>query len=133
MDKKMEKNKKLLLITIAIFLISATLIAYAAYLVTVIPGTVSVNEPISVSPTSFTLTMYAGETQNETITVTNAANAIFTVHISVNATTPNSFVNATAPTSLLVPARGSSAFNVTVVAAPDTPPGNYTFNVTVSR
>jgi hypothetical protein len=127
---KLSRRSKIFLT----FLVAASVAAgfVLAYYLGQIPGTVTVQEPITWTPTSFDVTMYAGETKNQTITVNNAASVDINVNVITTSNSPSN-VTVSAPASVVVPASGSFDFNVTMTASPSAVPATYTVTVDVSR
>ena len=61
MKRLIRHLPKPILVLLILLLLSGT--AYAAYLITTITGKVEVEEAITVTPVSFTMTLYAGESK----------------------------------------------------------------------
>ncbi len=125
----MEQKTKLILIMCLIPVIGSVAVL-GLYQVGLITGNVSVIEPITYTPQTFTVSIYPGDTKIQNITVSNSALNPIIVQPSV-VVTPTSGLTATLSTSLLtIPAAGSVTFSVTLTA---TTIGTYTVKVTLTR
>jgi len=69
MKRLIRHLPKPILVLLILLLLSGT--AYAFYLITTITGEVKVEEAITVTPVSFTMTLYAGESKSQEIKLTN--------------------------------------------------------------
>jgi hypothetical protein len=144
----MNKNAKYLS-SIALIAISLASAVYAAYIIGISVGTVTIQEPISFDKTAWTMSMYAGETQTHNITITNLAHAQINVSVSVAVTPQNQGVNASlsavdgyegctwtsvnSTLGTLAMSSSASEVNVTVsVNASQSIPAGSTYNVTVT-
>jgi hypothetical protein len=127
------------LFAVAVILISILSVAYAAYLVGTLTGTVSVLEPISWSPETLTWSkVYAGENDTATpVTILNAANVPLTVDVAVTTNCTSSWeftAGCCNGTSMSVPAAGSYIIVIWgKVASNATASTNWSCTVLISR
>lgn len=130
--KRMNLSKKktalLALALVAVFVGSV----WAAYYVGTLTGTVTIKNPVSWTPTAFTVSMYASESYTENITVTNAANVALNVTVSCTVSSPGN-LTATAPSPLTLPAKGSTILPVLIYALPSAANTTYTVTVDIYR
>jgi hypothetical protein len=114
---------------IGVFLVGsgATL---AIYQIGQISGTVSVSEPITYSPHTFTVSLIPGGSNTQTVTLNNAATTAQTVTPTVSVTPPTGLEVSLTKSSVVVPASGSDTFGIVITAVT---PGEYTITVTLGR
>lgn len=123
-----KKSSFLALLLIAIFAASVG----AAYYIGTLTGKVTIKEPISWTPSSFTVSIYAGENYTEPINVANAADVALNVSISYTTSSAGN-LTATGPSMLTVPGNGSATLSIFIKAADDATPGDYNVTVGISR
>ncbi len=112
--------------------------ALAAFLVISISGTLTVTEAISVTPESFTATLYPNETHVETFTVSNAGSVDIDVTPAVTITPAGTDITTSflglSQDTLTVPGSGSATFDLELVVAADADPSvSYTISVDIAR
>jgi len=122
---------------LALILIASVAIAFAGgYYLGQIVGHVVVKEPITWTPTEFTVELFAGETKTQDITVSNAANVDLNVTVDVTVDSPEN-IEATAPPYITVPAGASATLTITIHAfdwaEPTTEESIYTVFINLSR
>jgi len=129
----MRRLRNALIAAVLILLVSAVG-ALAVFLVTQIKGEVTVEEAITVAPTTFTVPLKPNESYGQVITVSNSASAIIEVRLgNLLVMPPNGLQVQIQNDKLNVPAYGSIQTTILIVADSDVSPGNYTITVDVSR
>jgi len=98
----------------------------------------TVGEPLSVSPETVTLSLYAGESDTETYTISNAASVTINVVVIASVTafpTGGSAADVTLnyPSNQAVDAFSDATFDLEISIAQGAVAGSYTIEVTVSR
>lgn len=125
---KIDKRKVLPLILTVVALSSV----YALHVWWTINISVSVTEPLSISPTADqALDLYPGESQDIVYTISNAASVDIPVTLQVNA--PTEVDVSTSPNNIVAPAGGSIDVTVTVSLSKSVAPGNYAISVDCQR
>lgn len=102
----------------------------ASYTVGQITGTVTVAEPITYTPSSFTSSLLPGGVDTKTVTVSNSGTTDVMVSPSAIVSPPTGLTAALSASSVSVPAGGSNTFTVTLTAVN---PGSYTVTVALAR
>jgi uncharacterized membrane protein len=127
-------NQKLVSFIIAeLILFSSVGMSYGVY-VGFISGIAHVYEPITWSPTSFTIDVYPGTSKNQTITIHNSALESLSVSILASVNPDNGNVTVTLPfNTTTIPASSSKSFNATITAIAGATAGNYTITIAISR
>lgn len=128
MKRLIRHLPKPILVLLILLLLSGT--AYAAYLITTITGEVKVEEAITVSPVSFTMTLYPGESKSQEIELTNASSVAIAVSLNVTVT---GGLDVIVPDSITVKKDKTETFEIEVRAPLDIEPGTYTIKVEVRR
>ena len=108
-------------------------VAYAAYTIITITGEVTVEEAITVSPGSFTATMYPSETHTATLTLSNAASVGIEVNFTASVSPASPEITVAVPAKVTVPATGSATADIDVRASKSAVPNTYTISVGVTR
>lgn len=130
--KKLLRKRLLgipLFVILLVLLIPATVLA--AYLIVTITGEVTVEEVITVSPETFTMSLYPGESNNQQISLTNASGVDITVTLTTDVTPVG--LTVTVPATVLVAKNKTETFDIMVDAPLDIAPGTFTISVGVSR
>lgn len=125
----MDKKTKLIVLGLIIPIIGIGAV-YGLYQIGVITGSVSVTEPISYSPSTFSVAMFPGETKTQTITITNSATIPIVVSPTITVNPSSGLTVTPSSTSITVPSSGSATLTLTMVA---TSTGTYSVSVTLSR
>lgn len=120
-------------LAIILVLVALPLVAFAAYTILTMTGQVTVQESITVAPTTFTASMYPGESYSQSLTLSNASSVAVEVAFtsSVSPVTPE--VTLTVPNKVTVPATGSITAQVSVVASKSAAPGAYVVSIGLTR
>jgi len=122
--------KKRLLLTVALLaLLFVT--ALGAYLIITITGNVQVEESITITPDSFVMVLYPGETQIQEIEVVNSSNIDVTIDIGLTVSSPEIIV--TAPDSIKIKPSGTETFDIEIFAPLDVEPNDFTITLEISR
>ncbi len=112
--------------------VALPLVAFAAYTIVTLVGVYKVTEPITISPSSWTIgapgvPFYAGETSTKDVTVTNAASVPIEVDLveTISGPSPAEFT-VTFTKKVTVPALGNAVVAVSAKAGKSITPGEYT-------
>ncbi len=117
----------------ALIAVAVPLVAFAAYTILTMTGQVTVQESITVTPTTFTASMYPGESYTQSLTLSNASSVAVDVSFTSSISPVTTEVTLTAPNKVTVPATGSATAQVSVVASKSAAPGAYVVSVGVAR
>lgn len=109
------------------------LVALAAYTIITLTGEVTVQEAIGVTPTTFSATMYPGETFTQALTLTNAASVSIDVSFTSAISPATAEVTLSAPNKVAVPGGGTAIVDVHVVASKSAAPGAYSVSIGLTR
>ncbi len=77
----MQRTKKLILVVLLVSLFSIGVVG--AWDILFVQATLTINEPISIRPSTFSITAYAGETKVQNLTIRNSANKDIIVDVDV--------------------------------------------------
>lgn len=105
----------------------------AAYVIITVPGEVTVEEAITVSPTSFTATIYPGESHAEALNLSNASSVSLDVSFTASIDPATSGVSVSIPNKVTVSGGGSAVANITISASKSAPPGIYVISIDLER
>ena len=108
-------------------------VAYAVYTIVSVGGTVTVEEAITVSPETFTVTMYPAETVTQTLTLSNIGSVGIEVNFVTAVDPVSPEMSVSVPAKVTVPAEGSTTAEIEVKASKSAVPGVYTISVGVTR
>lgn len=122
-------KKRLLLAVALLALLFVT--AIGAYLIITITGNVQVEESITITPDSFAMTMYPGETQIQEIEIVNSSNIDVTVDINFTVSSPEIIV--TVPDFVDIGPNGTEIFDIEIFAPLDIEPSDFTITIEISR
>ncbi len=126
-------------LAVLVMVLAIPVIAFAAYAIMTIVGTYNVTEPITISPSSWTVgtpgvPFHAGETSIKDVTVTNAASVPIEIDLVETVTGPSpAEFTVTFTKKVTVPATGSIVVAVTAKASNSTAPGAYTVSIGTTR
>jgi hypothetical protein len=120
-------------VIIAVAAVLIPLVAFAAYLIVTLTGQVTVKESITVTPTTFTASMYPGESSVQSLALSNASSVATDVSFTSSISPVTSEVTLNAPNKVTVPATGSAMAQVSVVASKSAAPGTYTVSIGLTR
>jgi len=79
----MQRSKKVILVALFVSLLSVGIVG--AWDILTVQGAITVTEPITVRPSTITITANAGETKFQNITIRNSASANITVWLTIGA------------------------------------------------
>lgn len=120
-------------IVVVVIALVIPLVAFAAYTILILTGEVTVSEAITVTPTSFTASMYPAETVTETLTLTNAGSIAIEVNFTWSIDPVGPEITVTVPAKVTVPGAGSTTADIKVAASKSAVPGSYSISVGVTR
>ena len=126
------------ILALVVILMVPLAIAMAYTIVTII-GTYQVTEPVTVSPSSWTVgapgnLFYAGETSTKNVTLSNAASVPIEVDLAETITGPTpDKLTVTFTKKLIVPATGTLIATVIIQASKSITPGEYIVSISVVR
>ena len=101
------------------------------YRILTIDGTASVLEAIELDKSSFSVSMYPGETHVETITATNHSSASLDLNVSLAGS--NALDTSISPNQIVAPGNGTVQFQVHIEVPDNAAPGSYDIDVRVDR
>jgi len=122
-------RKRFVLAAILLALLFVTVLG--AYLIITITGNVQVEESITITPDSFALTLYPGETQIQEIEATNDSSVDVTINIILTVSSPEIIV--TVPDSIKLRSNGTETFDIEVFAPHDIEPADFTITIEINR
>lgn len=112
-------------------LLSLSVLALGVYLIIAIQGKVSVEESIVVTPDSFVVSMYPGETEIQVVEITNNSSIDVIVNLSVTSTPAG--LDVIIPDFIEVRSNRTETFDVDIFAPIDIEPGEFTVVVEINR
>lgn len=130
---KFLKRKVFGIPLVVLLLFAIPTIALAAYLVITVIGSVTVEESITVAPTSFAVTLKPKEVHSEPLTISNSGTADVDVELAMTVLPGVGVVVTLSKDKVTVPASGSTIVTVTSRAKNDVIPGPYTISTSISR
>lgn len=130
-ERKMIYKGQLILLLIALLVIAPV----SAYLILSSTIATTVEEAISVSPTSVEVKLHPKESEDVTFTLTNVGSVEIEVDFAVTVTGPEPSGITVAPSSgvVNVPGDGTATQTITVTAGKSVKPGEYTVTISWNR
>ncbi|MFH1547676.1 MAG: hypothetical protein ABIC57_04260 [bacterium] len=125
-------------ILVPIITIFAAGVVFAAYTIITITGETTVTEPISVSPSSFTIggpgdLFYPTDTRTVTITLTNAASNGIEVNFVTQVSPIDPEIDVAAPAKVTIPAMGNTTADIEITASKSAAPQTFSISVGITR